>query len=436
MRSPADVAAPLLGGGRGKFLGAPGRGYLRFQAVASIALLGCVGLAGILRQVPCIAAGWEMPHASYRMCASPIANDLLGTTWPEAPGRTGSALISSAADWFASGAGAVFSPAGSMAILLVLNFAALLLAGMALLRLLGDWSWFAVFALSPVVFFSIGQSLDPVGLALVLWALVLAGEGPAAEVPSAEVPSAEVPGGSAGRPLSALVLVAVMFAVAALISPLAVIVLLGWGIAAVGRGSTQSVLTVAGLFMVTLGALVVVDGRIAGRVHMWLTDGIDRGSLFSLAAYRTEGSALNVAALVVFFAAVAVVAVLLYLCAGAAAGPLPITAVLLVAALLTAPRAGVGEALWLVPFAAVAVHSLVLHFLWMLSEAALFIAVNLADADAIDPGKGLAPGWLFVFTTLRWMALAGLLVWVFAAGALKNADGEPAGTKPSGAEVH
>lgn len=430
MRSPADIAAPLLGG-RGKFLGAPGRGYLRFQAMASLVLLGCVGLAGILRQVPCIAAGWDMPHASYRMCASPIANGLLGADWPEAPGRTGSALISPSADWFAAGAGSVFSPGESMAILLVLNFAAFLLAGMALLRLLGDRSWFAVFALSPVVFFSIGQSLDPVGLALALWALVLAGEGPAAEVPGAEVP-----GGSAGRPLSALVLVAVMFAVAALISPLAVVVLLGWGIAAVRRGSTQSVLTVAGLFMVTLGALVVVDGRIAGRVHMWLTDGIDRGSLFSLAAYRTEGSALNVAALIVFFAAVAAVAVLLYLRAGAAAGPLPITAVLLVAALLTAPRAGVGEALWLVPFAAAAVHSLVLHFLWMLSEAALFIAVNLADADAIDPGKGLAPGWLFVFTTLRWMALAGLLVWVFAAGALKNAEGEPAGTTPSGAEVH
>ena len=435
MRSPADIAAPLLGG-RGKFLGAPGRGYLRFQAAASLVLLGCVGLAGILRQVPCIAAGWDMPHASYRMCASPIANGLLGAGWPEAPGRTGSALISPAADSFTAGAGSVFSPGESMAILLVLNFAAFLLAGMALLRLLGDRSWFAVFALSPVVFFSIGQSLDPVGLALALWALVLAGEGPAAEVPGAEVPSAEVPGGSAGRPLSALVLVAVMFAVAALISPLAVVVLLGWGIAAVGRGSTQSVLTVVGLFMVTLGALVVVDGRIAGRVHMWLTDGIDRGSLFSLAAYRTEGSALNVAALIVFFAAVAAVAVLLYLRAGAAAGPLPITAVLLVAALLTAPRAGVGEALWLVPFAAAAVHSLVLHFLWMLSEAALFIAVNLADADAIDPGKGLAPGWLFVFTTLRWMALAGLLVWVFAVGALKNADGEPSGTKPSGAKAH
>ncbi len=430
MRSPADIAAPLLGG-RGKFLGAPGRGYLRFQAAASLVLLGCVGLAGILRQVPCIAAGWDMPHASYRMCASPIANGLLGAGWPEAPGRTGSALISPAADWFAAGAGSVFSPGESMAILLVLNFAAFLLAGMALLRLLGDRSWFAVFALSPVVFFSIGQSLDPVGLALALWALVLAGEGPAAEVPAAEVP-----GGSAGRPLSALVLVAVMFAVAALISPLAVVVLLGWGIAAARRVFTQSVLTVVGLFMVVLGALVVVDGRIAGRVHMWLTDGIDRGSLFSLAAYRAEGSALNVAALIVFFAAVAAVAVLLYLRAGAAAGPLPITAVLLVAALLTAPRAGVGEALWLVPFAAAAVHSLVLHFLWMLSEAALFIAVNLADADAIDPGKGLAPGWLFVFTTLRWMALAGLLVWVFAAEALKNADGEPAGTKPSGAKAH
>lgn len=430
MRSPADIAAPLLGG-RGRFLGAPGRGYLRFQAMASLVLLGCVGLAGILRQVPCIAAGWDMPHASYRMCASPIANGLLGADWPEAPGRTGSALISPAADWFAAGAGAVLSPGESMAILLVLNFAAFLLAGMALLRLLGDRSWFAVFALSPVVFFSIGQSLDPVGLALALWALVLAGEGPAAEVPAAEVP-----GGSAGRPLSALVLVAVMFAVAALISPLAVVVLLGWGIAAARRGFTQSVLTVVGLFMVVLGALVVVDGRIAGRVHMWLTDGIDRGSLFSLAAYRTEGSALNVAALIVFFAAVAAVAVLLYLRAGAAAGPLPITAVLLVAALLTAPRAGVGEALWLVPFAAAAVHSLVLHFLWMLSEAALFIAVNLADADAIDPGKGLAPGWLFVFTTLRWMALAGLLVWVFAAGALKNAEGEPAGTTPSGAKAH
>lgn len=425
MRSPADIAAPLLGG-RGRFLGAPGRGYLRFQAMASLVLLGCVGLAGILRQVPCIAAGWEMPHASYRMCASPIANGLLGAGWPEAPGRTGSALISPAADWFAAGAGAVLSPGESMAILLVLNFAAFLLAGMALLRLLGDRSWFAVFALSPVVFFSIGQSLDPVGLALALWALVLAGEGPAAKVP----------GGSAGKPLSTLVLVAVMFAVAALISPLAVVVLLGWGIAAVGSGSTQSVLTVVGLFMVVLGTLVVVDGRIAGRVHMWLTDGIDRGSLFSLAAYRAEGSALNVAALIVFFAAVAAVAVLLYLRAGAAAGPLPITAVLLVAALLTAPRAGVGEALWLVPFAAAAVHSLVLHFLWMLSEAALFIAVNLADADAIDPGKGLAPGWLFVFTTLRWMALAGLLVWVFAAEALKNADGEPAGTKPSGAKAH
>lgn len=434
MRSPADIAAPLLGG-RGKFLGAPGRGYLRFQAVASIALLGCVGLAGILRQVPCIAAGWDMPHASYRMCASPIANDLLGTTWPEAPGRTGSALINPAADWFAAVAGAVFSPAGSMAILLVLNFAAFLLAGMALLRLLGDRSWFAVFALSPVVFFSIGQSLDPVGLALVLWALVLAGEGPGGKVRASEVPSAEVPAGSAGKPLSTLVLVAVMFAVAALISPLAVVVLLGWSIAAVGRGSTQSVLTVVGVFMVVLGALVVVDGRIAGRVHMWLTDGIDRGSLFSLAAYRAEGSALNVAALIVFFAAVAVVAVLFFLRAGGTVGPLPITAVLLVAALLMAPRAGVGEALWLVPFAAAAVHSLVLHFFWMLSEAALFIAVNLADADAIDPGKGLAPGWLFVFTALRWMALAGLLVWVFAAGHLKNARGEPVDTKPSGAEV-
>lgn len=422
MRTPADVAAPLLGGGRGKFLTAPGRGYLRFQAAAAVVLLGVVGLAGILRQVPCISAGWDMPHASYRMCASPIANGLLGAEWPEAPGRTGTGLISPAAEWFAAGAGAAFSPVVSMAILLVLNFAALLLAGMALLRLLGERSWFAVFALSPVVCFSIGQSLDPVGLALVLWALVCAGERPGAEVPGA-------------KSLPSLVLVAVMFAAAALISPLAVVVLLGWCISAGLRGSTQSVLTVVGLFMVALGAVVVIDGRIAGRVQAWLSDGIDRGSLFSLAAYRADGAGLNTAALIVFFAAVAIVAVLLYLHGGPDVGPMVITAVLLATVLLAAPRAGVGEALWLVPFAAAAVHSLALQFFWMVSEAALFIAINLADADAIDPGKGLAPGWLFVFTALRWMTVVSLLVWMLAVGHSRNTDGEPAGRRPSGAKA-
>ena len=419
MLTPADVAAPLLGGGRGKFLGAPGRAYMRFQGAAAIALLGCVGLAGILRQLPCIAAGWGMPHASYRMCASPIANGLLGTGWPQAPGRTGTALTGPAAEWFVFGFGAAFSPAVSMAILLVLNFAAFLLAGIALLRLLGDRSWFAVFALSPVVFFSIGQSLDPVGLALVLWALVLVGEG---RVADAEVPSGKGPSGKGHsakgperKPLAPLAVVAIMFALAAVISPLAVVVVIGWWISAMLRGFTQSALTVTGLFMVALGALVVVDGRIIGRIQVWLTDGIDRGSLYSLAAYRVEGAFLNTAALIVFIAAVAIAALVLFLRGGTRADPLSITAVLLAAALLTAPRAGVGEALWLVPFAAAAVHSLVLHFFWMLSEAALFIAVNLSDADAIDPGKGLAPGWLFVLTALRWMAIAGLLVWLLAA---------------------
>lgn len=459
MRSPADAAAPLLGGARGRFLAAPGRGYARLQGAAAIALLGFVGLLGVLRQVPCITGGWELPHASYRMCASPTANALLGTVWPEAPGRTASGLLSPAADWFAAFAGALPSPVVGMAILLVINFAALLLAGMALLKLLDDRSWFAVFALSPVVFFSIGQSLDPVGLALVLWALVIAGEGRAGWARRADgagagqarragsAPEVRGAGSVPEAPptsLSSLLGLALMFAAAALISPMAVVVALGWCVALVLRGHAQTALGFAGLFMVASGVFVVVDGRFIQRAALWLRDGIDRGSLFSLMAYRGEGTELNVLALGLVIVVLALLAVLIAAriirvpsagfpavgaaregergaeaSRGAAVGrgaaasrgaaevpdSMTILAIFTAAALLAAPRAGVSEALWLLPFAAAAVHGIVLHFFWMASEAALFIVISLSDVYALDPGKGLSPAWLFILTVLRWTAV-------------------------------
>lgn len=402
--TPETLARPLLGGPSGARLATGGPQHGIVGGVLAMCLLGITTLLGVLLQAPCIARGWEQPFASFRMCASPLANGLTGTTFPDAPGRAPGASIefSPATAWLVGfgerlGTGAESGDvAFFMVLVLLLNVLAIAAAGIALLLLArsrGDRVWIPVAFVSPVIVFTLGQSLDPVGVALALWALVLLRPAPS------RVPRSPIAAGA-------------LLALAAFINPLALVVLLALALVLASRRETTDLIAACGAFIVAVGALIVVDGRLFGRLAAWWAEAIDRGSVVSLLSYEQslDPGVLTAVSVIVWVVALGIASALLL--TGRPVAPLSLPAVatvLLGLSLLFMPAAPTWNALWLVPFAALAVRHLWLHVAWALSEAALAVAVHLSDVTALDANEGLSPMWLSVFTLLRLFALAFLV---------------------------
>lgn len=443
--SPADVASPLLGGEGARFARPDRRTFASIGWVL-MGLLGVSVVIGVLLQVPCQTGGYELPRAGFRMCQSPVALAMTGDTLPDSAGRITSGLSGFAplTYWFVvlmSGMGATAGEA--MGLLLVLNtlaFAAMGTGVIALARAIGfgsprpravSMSWVAVAFVSPVVVFTIGHSLDPVGVALAVWACVLL---------------------SGDRSTASLLTAGGMLAVAAFAGPLALIVLVGVLIGA-ARDRGNAVLVLAG-FALTTGVLTLADGRLPSRLTVWLDDAVDRGSIASVVLTQDWGDEPTFATglLVVWTLGVVAIAAMATstmmlkptvaeavdqdAAHGASATPssedrvavlrrleraddiahqrqmvLTIAALLALSVVL-APSSSTSMSLWLLPFAALAVRQLPVMGLWFFAELGFAIAVPLADVAAVDSSIGLAPTWMGLLTLLRFFS--GTLVMAFA----------------------
>lgn len=399
--SPADVVTPLLGGPAGHHRGPIAARWTALSAAVSLGVLGIVCLLGVLKVGSCFSSGFELPSASYRVCASPVANAVLGFSFPDAPGRSlgDSARFAPATWWFMRFAESVTASdaSGVIAFMMVINVLAFAAFGIALIMLTTNRAWVLVAFVSPIVFFSIGQSLDPVGVACALWAVVLLR-------PVGHSPRNVVAAG-------------VLLACAVMVNPLAIVFAAGLLVHLFSARRGDDALVSGGVGVIAVGVLTLLDGRIVGRLQAWYADAVDRGTVLSLLAYQPGFGqrALVNASLVVFTLVVVVVCLAARSWAKKAERPVPLAALLTVlmgVALLLLPAAPIVNALWMLPVAALAVQRLWPHVCWMLAEAALFVAVNLGDAGTLQSSKGLSPAWVAIFTILR---VAAVLVVVYYA---------------------
>ncbi|GAA4282543.1 hypothetical protein GCM10022261_00740 [Brevibacterium daeguense] len=399
--TPESLARPMLGGPMGSHLASATARTRAWSAGAMMGLLGLSSLLGVLLQAPCLHRGWELPFASYRMCASPLANVMMGTSFPSAPGRASGDIVGFApvTAWVVElgrllGTGDHRQDTAFLMVFVMLfNVLAFAAAGIALMLLARDRSWLPVAFLSPVVIFSVGQSLDPVGVALALWALVLLRR--------------DTPGGYS--PLAA----GMLLALAAFINPLAAVVLLAAVVVGLSEGRGRELVVVGGAWAIIAGILLVADGRLFGRLQYWWQNAIDRGSIASLLSFEpglNSAVVVLVSVLVWVLSTLTVVIVLMVMAADGRRLSLPAVATVLIGlSLVLMPAAPTVNALWLVPFAVPAVHHLGVQIAWGLSEAGLAMAVSLSDVTALEASNGLAPMWLAAFTLLRVFAIAAVI---------------------------
>jgi hypothetical protein len=139
------------------------------------AVLGVTTFLALALQGPCLSSGYEQPSASARMCAGPLSTAFLGDTNPEVLGR-------------AHGGGAALAPLEArlvdlvhlftndvslfMVVVLLLNTAGIAALGAGLLVLARFRGWLVAVFASPLILFTLGSTLDPIALALAVWAMV------------------------------------------------------------------------------------------------------------------------------------------------------------------------------------------------------------------------------------------------------------------------
>ena len=170
------IAEPLLGGPDGIHRGSASAVYLRGQAFVLAGILGITTFLALALQGPCLSSGYERPSASARMCAGPLSTACLGQFNPEAVGRArGGASGVSVLDGVLVDVFRLISDDVSvfMAFVLLLNVVGVAALGVALLLLARRRAWLVAVFASPVILFTLGSTLDPLALALSLWAVVL-----------------------------------------------------------------------------------------------------------------------------------------------------------------------------------------------------------------------------------------------------------------------
>ena len=417
-KSSTRIAEPLLGGPVGIHLGAAGRRFRSAQASVLAAVLGVTTFLALALQGPCLSSGYEQPSASARMCAGPLSTAFLGDTNPEVLGR-------------AHGGGASLAPLEArlvdlvhlfttdvslfMVVVLLLNTAGIAALGAGLLVLARFRGWLiAVFA-SPLILFTLGSTLDPIALALAVWAMVVFFGTPPLR------PRAWLAG--------------VLLGIATFINPLALLVLLALTLAgpnpARGLGPRNPRMMLAAATL-TSAVLLVVDLSAIDRIIHWYSDAVDGGSFASILLMAELGDVALWAPLWIIASGgvTLAVAVSLYMVRASGLDPAVSACLLIGGCLLLAPGLMPWDSLWLLPFAALAIRRWWVLIVWTVAEAVFAIGIQLGDVSGFEPSKGLDPSFVALFALLRLLAL--VLVVIMAGENLyrRRIRGVPASADP------
>ena len=397
-KSSTRIAEPLLGGPVGIHLGAAGRRFRSAQAYALAAVLGITTFLALALQGPCLSSGYEQPSASARMCAGPLSTAFLGDTNPEVLGR-------------AHGGGAALAPLEArlvdlvhlfttdvslfMVVVLLLNTAGIAALGAGLLVLARFRGWLiAVFA-SPLILFTLGSTLDPIALALAVWAMVVFFGTPPLR------PRAWLAG--------------VLLGIATFINPLALLVLLALTLSGPNpaRGlkprNPRMMLAAATL---TSAVLLVVDLSAIDRIIHWYSDVVDGGSFASILLMAELGDVSVWAPLWIIVSAgvVLAVAVSLYMVRSTGLDPAVSACLLIGGCLLLAPGLMPWDSLWLLPFIALSIRRWWVLIVWTLAEAVFAISIQLGDVSGFEADEGLDSTFVALFTLLRLLALVLVVI--------------------------
>ena len=397
-KSSTRIAEPLLGGPVGIHLGAAGRRFRSAQASVLAAVLGVTTFLALALQGPCLSSGYEQPSASARMCAGPLSTAFLGDTNPEVLGR-------------AHGGGAALAPLEArlvdlvhlfttdvslfMVVVLLLNTAGIAALGAGLLVLARFRGWLiAVFA-SPLILFTLGSTLDPIALALAVWAMVVFFGAPPLR------PRAWLAG--------------VLLGIATFINPLALLVLLALTLAGPNpaRGlkprNPRMMLAAATL---TSAVLLVVDLSAIDRIIHWYSDVVDGGSFASILLMAELGDVSVWAPLWIIVSAgvVLAVAVSLYMVRSTGLDPAVSACLLIGGCLLLAPGLMPWDSLWLLPFIALSIRRWWVLIVWTLAEAVFAISIQLGDVSGFEADEGLDSTFVALFTLLRLLALVLVVI--------------------------
>ena len=397
-KSSTRIAEPLLGGPVGIHLGAAGRRFRSAQAYALAAVLGITTFLALALQGPCLSSGYEQPSASARMCAGPLSTAFLGDTNPEVLGR-------------AHGGGAALAPLEArlvdlvhlfttdvslfMVVVLLLNTAGIAALGAGLLVLARFRGWLiAVFA-SPLILFTLGSTLDPIALALAVWAMVVFFGAPPLR------PRAWLAG--------------VLLGIATFINPLALLVLLALTLAgpnpARGLGPRNPRMMLAAATL-TSAVLLVVDLSAIDRIIHWYSDVVDGGSFASILLMAELGDVSVWAPLWIIVSAgvVLAVAVSLYMVRSTGLDPAVSACLLIGGCLLLAPGLMPWDSLWLLPFIALSIRRWWVLIVWTLAEAVFAISIQLGDVSGFEADEGLDSTFVALFTLLRLLALVLVVI--------------------------
>ncbi|MDN5774946.1 MAG: hypothetical protein L0H43_14245, partial [Brevibacterium aurantiacum] len=282
-----------------------------------------------------------------------------------------------------------------MAIVLIINVIAFAALGVALLVLARQRAWLVAAFASPVILFTLGSTLDPVAVALSVWAMVVF-------VGSSPVRS---------RPW----LSGVLLGIAAFINPLALLVLLGLtltGPSPAGRLRPRDPRMMLATVTITSALLLVIDGTAIDRVLHWMSDAVDGGSFASILVMARLGTAETWAPVWIIASAgvIAAIAVSLFMVRRTGLDPAVAACLLIGGCLLLAPGMMPWDSLWILPFLVLAVRRWWVLIIWAVAETAFAIAIHLGDVAAIEPDKGLEPTFVALLTLLRLLALVAVVI--------------------------
>ena len=393
------IAEPLLGGPDGIHLASAGARFRRGQAYIFAGILGFTTFLALALQGPCLGSGYEQPSASARMCSGPLSMAFLGEFNPEdALGRSHGGMpgLSALEARFVQLSKLMTDDVSVfMAIVLIINVIAFAALGVALLVLARQRAWLVAAFASPVILFTLGSTLDPVAVALSVWAMVVF-------VGSSPVRS---------RPW----LSGVLLGIAAFINPLALLVLLGLtltGPSPAGRLRPRDPRMMLATVTITSALLLVIDGTAIDRVLHWMGDAVDGGSFASILVMARLGSAETWAPVWIIASAgvIAAVALSLFMVRRTGLDPAVAACLLIGACLLLAPGMMPWDSLWILPFLVLAVRRWWVLIIWAVAETAFAIAIHLGDVAAIEPDKGLEPTFVALLTLLRLLALVAVVI--------------------------
>ncbi|WP_193086265.1 glycosyltransferase family protein [Brevibacterium aurantiacum] len=398
-QSSTRIAEPLLGGPDGIHLASAGAQFRRGQAYIFAGILGVTTFLALALQGPCLSSGYEQPSASARMCAGPLSTAFLGQTNPEeALGRStgGMAGLSPIDARFVQLLKLMTDDVSVfMAFVLLVNVIAFAALGVALLVLARQRAWLVTAFASPVILFTVGSTLDPVALALSVWAMaIFVGSSPVTPRPW---------------------LSGVLLAIAAFINPLALLVLLAFSLAGprpAGRLSPRDPRMMFAAATITSAIILVLDGSAIERIMHWMSDAVDGGSFASILVMARLGTAEVWAPVWIIGSAgvIAAVAISLYMVRRTGLDPAVAACLLIGGCLLLAPGMMPWDSLWILPFLALTVRRWWVLIIWALAETAFAIAIHLGDVAAIESAKGLEPTFVALLTLLRLLVLVAVVI--------------------------